>query len=147
MMMVNTRLNAFGEFVREHRPRLERLATRLCSGSGINAEDVVGETLERALLAFESLEGREDRAVNTWLITTLSQCFLDRSRGQRQRQSVDPGPARQAPRAQDEVLATHLTPEVLQKTVDLLQTRFREVYTQPMPRTPPGTFGGTGWLM
>ncbi|MCP3057883.1 RNA polymerase sigma factor [Myxococcus sp. K38C18041901] len=73
----------FDAFARSRRPGLLRLARRLCSGGGIDPEDLVQETLERAYRNFDRLVAENPGAVSVWLSTTLSNRFLDHCRRRR----------------------------------------------------------------
>ncbi|MBU8898116.1 RNA polymerase sigma factor [Corallococcus sp. H22C18031201] len=73
----------FEAFARARRPGLLRMAMRLCTGGGIDAEDLVQETLERAYRHFDQLEGEPVGAIAVWLSTTLSNRFLDHCRRRR----------------------------------------------------------------
>jgi RNA polymerase sigma-70 factor, ECF subfamily len=73
----------FDEFARARRPGLLRVARRLCAGGGIEPEDLVQETLERAYRHFDKLVGENAGAVSVWLSTTLSNRFLDHCRRRR----------------------------------------------------------------
>ena len=73
----------FDEFARARRPGLLRIARRLCAGGGIEPEDLVQETLERAYRHFDKLVGENAGAVSVWLSTTLSNRFLDHCRRRR----------------------------------------------------------------
>ncbi|WP_342382056.1 RNA polymerase sigma factor [Myxococcus stipitatus] len=73
----------FDAFARSRRPGLLRLARRLCVGGGIEAEDLVQETLERAYRNFDRLVTENPSAVSVWLSTTLSNRFLDHCRRRR----------------------------------------------------------------
>lgn len=123
--MVTVNLHAFGEFVRKHRPALEVRATRLCAGSSVDATELVGETLERALSVFERLQDQDTSAVTQWLDGAMNRCFA-RMGGQL--------PDSRAAASSD-----------LQQTFDLLRARFREVYGQPAFGKSAGVTGG--WRM
>ncbi|WP_164002777.1 RNA polymerase sigma factor [Pyxidicoccus caerfyrddinensis] len=73
----------FEEFARARRPGLLRVSRRLCAGGGIDPEDLVQETLERAYRHFDKLVGENPGAVSVWLSTTLSNRFLDHCRRRR----------------------------------------------------------------
>ena len=63
-----------------HRPALAERARRLCRGR-LDADDLVQDTLERALRAADQI--REPRAVRSWLFTILTHVFIDRVRSLR----------------------------------------------------------------
>ncbi|WP_147445110.1 hypothetical protein [Corallococcus sp. CA053C] len=121
--MVTVNLHAFGEFVRTHRPALEVRAERLCAGSTVDATELVGETLERALSVFERLQDQDTAAATQWLDGAMSRCF---ARMGGQLPEVKPS-----------------SPD-LQQTFDMLRARFREVYGQPVFGKRAGV---TGWRM
>ncbi|NMO14169.1 RNA polymerase sigma factor [Pyxidicoccus fallax] len=73
----------FDAFARSRRPSLLKVARRLCAGGGIDPEDLVQETLERAYRHFDRLAGENAGAVSVWLSTTLSNRFLDHCRRRR----------------------------------------------------------------
>jgi RNA polymerase sigma-70 factor (ECF subfamily) len=64
----------FARLLRQHLPRLTRLAIRLC-GDPHAAEDVVGDALLRAARHYSSFRG--ESAFATWLIRILINCFRD----------------------------------------------------------------------
>jgi RNA polymerase sigma-70 factor (ECF subfamily) len=76
--------DAFEQVAREHAPRLFRLAMRL-TGRREDAEDLVQETLVRALPALRRFEGRA--RLSTYLIRALSNLWKNRLRS-RQRSRV-----------------------------------------------------------
>jgi RNA polymerase sigma-70 factor (ECF subfamily) len=63
-----------------HRPALLKIARRLCGTSGVDPEDLVQETLERALTHFDRLEEKAVEAREAWLGATLTNRFLDHCR-------------------------------------------------------------------
>lgn len=65
-------------------PMLRRIASRLYSCSA-DADDLVQDTLERALRRRESFDGRHARA---WLTTILRNLFIDRCRAAARRPSI-----------------------------------------------------------
>jgi RNA polymerase sigma-70 factor (ECF subfamily) len=66
-----------------HRSLLMGMARRLCRRRGIDPEDLVQDTLERALRQREWLTARDERTCRAWLCTTLQHRFLDLCRRQR----------------------------------------------------------------
>ncbi|WP_224245162.1 RNA polymerase sigma factor [Hyalangium gracile] len=66
--------------IQAHRPALLKIARRLCGTSGMDPEDLVQETLERALVHFERLEDKGVEAREAWLGATLTNRFLDHCR-------------------------------------------------------------------
>jgi RNA polymerase sigma-70 factor (ECF subfamily) len=73
----------FLTLITPHRPLLLGLARKLCRNSGTDPEDLVQDTLERALRHFDQLRGSSDAARRAWLCTTLQRRFLDQYRRQR----------------------------------------------------------------
>lgn len=73
----------FDALARVHQPGLQRMARRLCGASGIDPEDLVQETLERALAHFDRLEQETEAGRCAWLSTTLTNRFLDMCRRRR----------------------------------------------------------------
>jgi RNA polymerase sigma-70 factor (ECF subfamily) len=109
--------DAFEAVAREQTPRLFRLALRLC-GRREDAEDLVQETLVRALPALERFEGRA--RLSTYLVRALTNIWKNRLRARRRsrlvewfhgRRSGDDGsefewePADESPSAQDRLEA------------------------------------------
>ena len=96
--------DAFETVARAHAPRLFRLAFRLC-GHREDAEDLVQETLVRALPKLKGFEGRA--RISTYLIRALVNLWKNRLRsrkrsrlvdwfrggGRQQAEDVDPGAA------------------------------------------------------
>lgn len=81
--LFNRERRRFEAFIRQHRPALLGLARRLCARSGLEPEDLVQETFERAMPEFDQLKGRADSAAAAWLCTTMTNRFLDYCRRQR----------------------------------------------------------------
>jgi RNA polymerase sigma-70 factor (ECF subfamily) len=73
----------FSDFIAPHRALLMGLAHKLCRNGGVEPEDLVQDTLERALRHFELLRGWSDGTRRSWLCTTLQRRFLDHCRRQR----------------------------------------------------------------
>ncbi|XXF80483.1 RNA polymerase sigma factor [Myxococcaceae bacterium GXIMD 01537] len=119
--------------VREHRASLLRIARRLCGASTVDPEDLVQETLERALANLERLEERGVESREAWLSATLTHRFLDHCRRRRtevralpslgavQEQEVAPeGPARES--------WEQVSDESLRRAIDQLEARHRAAY-------------------
>ena len=68
---------AFAEVVREHEAALTALARRLC-GNAADADDLVHDTYERALRAWERYADRGN--LRGWLASILHNLFIDRCR-------------------------------------------------------------------
>ena len=73
----------FLTLIAPHRPLLLGLARKLCRNGGTDPEDLVQDTLERALRHFDRLRDSSDAARRAWLCTTLQRRFLDQFRRQR----------------------------------------------------------------
>ncbi|HZH15821.1 MAG TPA: RNA polymerase sigma factor [Archangium sp.] len=80
----------FAAFIAPHRALLMGLAHKLCRNGGVEPEDLVQDTLERALLHFESLRGWSGGTCRAWLCTTLQRRFLDHCRRQRTESTEGP---------------------------------------------------------
>lgn len=89
-------VEAFDELAREHSPRLFRLALHL-SGRSEEAEDLVQETLVRAIPALRGFEGRAQ--LSTYLIRALTNLWKNRLRSRSRSRIVDW--FRQGPRDKD----------------------------------------------
>lgn len=83
---------AFDRIAREHAPRLFRLAVRLC-GNRDEAEDLVQDTLVRALPALTRFEGRA--RLSTYLVRSLTNQWKNRLRS-KSRSRLVPWPERRA---------------------------------------------------
>lgn len=150
----------FEAFAQARRPVLVKLARRLCAGGGIDSEDLVQETLERAYRNFDRLAGEPEAAVSVWLSKTLSNRFLDHCRRRRtevlgipalrvvqdNEVTVDPEPLERWKR---------VSPEAFQRAIARLREPWRQVYElhraglryRPISqqlRVPEGTVGR--WL-
>jgi len=77
--------DAFERMAREHAPRLFRLALRL-TGHREDAEDLVQETLVRALPALRRFEGRA--RLSTYLVRALGNLWKNRLRSRRRSRIV-----------------------------------------------------------
>lgn len=73
---------AFASIIDPHMPLLRGLARKLCHNGGVEPEDLLQDTLERALLHFECLSGLSEARRRAWLCTTLQRRFLDHCRRQ-----------------------------------------------------------------
>ncbi|NIL99671.1 MAG: sigma-70 family RNA polymerase sigma factor [Acidobacteria bacterium] len=78
--------DAFEQVAREQAPRLFRLALKLC-GRREDAEDLVQETLVRALPALRRFEGRA--RLSTYLIRALTNIWKNRLRSRKRSRLVD----------------------------------------------------------
>lgn len=159
MLQVRQEEMDFDAFIRQHRPLLLRVARRLCRHGGTEPEDLVQETLARALQDFGKLSFDGDGARQAWLCTTLTRCFFDGCRRRRTevmgqpdlRLVHQPVPPPDAPRE----LWESVTEEQLLAAVARLREPYREAYTlhaagrryREIARrfgVPEGTVGG--WL-
>ncbi len=78
--------DAFETLAREQTPRMFRLAMRLC-GRREDAEDLVQETLVRALPALSRFEGRA--RLSTYLLRAMSNVWRNRLRSRRRSRLVE----------------------------------------------------------
>jgi len=78
--------DAFDRVARDHAPRLFRLALRL-TGKREEAEDLVQETLVRALPALRRFEGRAK--LSTYLVTALTNLWKNRLRSRKRSRLVE----------------------------------------------------------
>ena len=78
--------DAFEQVAREHAPRLFRMALRL-TGHREDAEDLVQETLVRALPALKRFEGRA--SLSTYLARALGNLWKNRLRSRKRSRLVD----------------------------------------------------------
>ena len=118
---------SFAERLREHEPLLRGLARRLAK-SASDGDDLVQDTLERAL---RKAHGIEDKKLRAWLVTVLNNLFIDQCRQRKRR-----------PRANLEDIAVLPAPEkpdaparwqtldgiALKRAVDELPAEFAVVY-------------------
>jgi len=117
----------FADAVRDHQPMLAELALRLC-GEPANAKDLVQDTFERALRAWDRL--RPDSNIRGWLATILHRLFVDRCRRAVRVAAVDVDrlePRGPEPAAAPPVWAS-LTPAQLRRAIARLDDEFRTVY-------------------
>jgi RNA polymerase sigma-70 factor (ECF subfamily) len=128
---------AFDRVAREHAPRLFRLALRL-TGRREDAEDLVQETLVRALPALRRFEGRAK--LSTYLVRALGNHWKNRLRSRqrsrivdwfRTRDADDPGdpleslaPVANAPSAEERMEARDRA-ELVRNAVALIEPRRR----------------------
>ena len=138
---------AFERVAREHAPRLFRTALRL-TGRREDAEDLVQETLVRALPALRRFEGRAK--VSTYLFRAMGNLWKNQLRSKRRSRLVDwfrgaapgaeedagPDPADRAPLASERMESAELAEEVRQAVDRLEPTRkltllLREVEEMP----------------
>jgi RNA polymerase sigma-70 factor (ECF subfamily) len=77
---------AFASAVREHEAALVAIARRLCV-SAADADDLVQETYERALRAFDRYEDRGN--LRSWLAAIMNNLFIDRCRKARRAPKIE----------------------------------------------------------
>lgn len=70
----------FATAVREHEPMLRGIARRLC-GNDADAADLVHDTYERALRAWERYADRGN--LRSWMVAIMNNLFIDRCRKRR----------------------------------------------------------------
>ncbi|WP_257451813.1 RNA polymerase sigma factor [Archangium lipolyticum] len=81
----------FQSLIGPHQPLLLGLARKLCrNGGAADPEDLVQDTLERALLHLDQLREWSDSTRRAWLCTTLQRRFLDQCRRQRTESTEGP---------------------------------------------------------
>ena len=117
----------FHEVARQHEPVLRGLAMRL-TGNPADAGDLVQDTFERALRAFDRLP--RDANVRAWLIAILHNLFIDHCRRvRRQPRMAELGPDIPA-HAPDPAPPkwTSVSPEQVRAALDRLDPQFRRVY-------------------
>jgi RNA polymerase sigma-70 factor (ECF subfamily) len=118
----------FAAFAREHRPLLFATARRL-TGSDPDAQDLVQDTLERALKRFAQLPpGGNPRG---WVFTILHNAFIDRCRSDRHQRATPVEPIAErlaAPEADALAAWEQVTPEDVKAAVARLPEEFRAVY-------------------
>ncbi|MDY7228893.1 RNA polymerase sigma factor [Hyalangium rubrum] len=116
-------MSEFSEFIRCHRPGLLRIARRFCRG-GQDAEDLVQETLERALLHFSQVSRLHPNAQRAWLAQTVSRLFIDLCRRQSKEELLsDPVPVAESALhagAESPERWAQVSPEELQRAVEQL---------------------------
>jgi len=78
---------AFAQAAREHEPLLNAIARRLC-GNEADAEDLVHDTYERALRAWDRNVDHAD--LRSWIVSILNHLFIDRCRKARRRPRHEP---------------------------------------------------------
>lgn len=123
----------FAALIGPHRDLLMGLAHKLCRNGGVEPEDLMQDTLERALVHFELLRGWSDGTRRAWLCTTLQRRFLDHCR--RQRTESHEGPSLEllhAPVLVREPREWHcwerVSEEELHEAIACLRTPLREAF-------------------
>jgi RNA polymerase sigma-70 factor (ECF subfamily) len=117
----------FTEAVREHEALLTAMARRLC-GNDADAADLVHDTYERALRAWERYAERGN--LRSWLVAILNNLFIDRCRKHRRTPRTEaienhevPAPEPAAPPAWSNV-----TDKQIDAALATLAPEFRRVY-------------------
>jgi len=67
----------FETLIRQHLPRLRGFARRLRRHGGIDSDDLLQDTMERALCERDWLAAQDERTFRAWLCTTLRRRFID----------------------------------------------------------------------
>jgi RNA polymerase sigma-70 factor (ECF subfamily) len=116
-----------------HQPLLLGKARRLCRRGGIDPEDLVQDTLERALRRLDWLSAQGERTCRAWLCTTLQRRFLDLYRRRRTESADEPDlTLLHAPVVVREPRAwqpwEHVSEEQLREAVARLKTPLRDVF-------------------
>lgn len=122
------------ELVREYRPFLLGLARKLCGGKGVDPEDLVQETFERAFREYERLSRTPEAPLRGWLCATLVHRFLDLCRKRKREmtalpelQAIQPESTR-SPEDRYERLWKSFSEERFRAAVQKLKPKHREVY-------------------
>jgi RNA polymerase sigma-70 factor (ECF subfamily) len=123
----------FEEFIGRHRQHLLRLARNLCRKGGVDPEDLVQDTLERAFREWGPLREKSDPRRLAWLSLTLQRRFFDHHR--RQRTEAQEGPILEVVRAPVVVREPrtwqsweHLSEEDLNRAVNRLKPSLRTAF-------------------
>jgi RNA polymerase sigma-70 factor (ECF subfamily) len=118
---------AFAVAVREHEPTLAAIARRLC-GNAADADDLLHDTYERALRAWERYADQGN--LRGWLVAILNNLFVDRCRrAKRARmESIDPIVDIPAPEPAAPPVWTRVSNEQVAAALNELGTEFRRVY-------------------
>ena len=118
---------AFDEAVREHEALLRGLARRLC-GNDADAADLVHDTYERALRAWERYADHGN--LRAWLVTILHNRFLDACRRSRRAPRAEVLDAVEVPAPEPAAPPSwaHVTDAQVQAALATLSPEFRRVY-------------------
>ena len=118
---------AFAEVVREHEAVLTALARRLC-GNAADADDLVHDTYERALRAWDRYADRGN--LRGWLASILHNLFIDRCRKVKRAPQQDGIDAVEiaAPEPVAAPAWANVTPEQIAAALDQIGSEFRVVY-------------------
>ncbi|HYV47538.1 MAG TPA: RNA polymerase sigma factor [Myxococcaceae bacterium] len=118
----------FEAFVRTSRRAMLRIAQNLCRASGVDPEDLVEETLERAFGKLEHGAGADPLAL-PFVATVMTHRYIDLCR-RRRAEGVVPEPA--APEAEGEVAAVP-EPEPMERWRSVPDARLREAMATLRP--------------
>jgi RNA polymerase sigma-70 factor, ECF subfamily len=116
---------AIASAIRAHEPLLHATARRLC-GNAADADDLVHDTYERALRAWDRYA--DSGNLKAWLMTILHNQFIDRCRRAKRQQTEAIGDDVPAPEPAPPPRWTAVTPEQLARALDQLGDEFRAVY-------------------
>lgn len=120
----------FEDLAREHGPVLRSVALRLCRNPS-DAQDLVQDTLERALRSFQSLPAGAN--LRAWLIAILRNRFIDSCRKHsKEAPHPDASEIAEVTPAQvpePEPRWASITPEQVKAALSQLPEEFRAVYT------------------
>jgi len=116
----------FADAVRAHEDTLRAMAFRLCRNSA-DAEDLVQDTLERAMQHFRMLAPESN--VRGWLLSILQHRFIDVCRHRLRRHETSLAGIDAAEQAQEEPPPwAELGPDDVRKAVDRLPDELRTTY-------------------
>ena len=118
---------AFTEAVHEHEALLTGIARRLC-GNDADAADLVHDTYERALRAWERYSDRGN--LRSWLVAILNNLFIDRCRKHRRtpRTEALDGLEVAAPEPSAGPVWSNVTEQQIDAALATLGPEFRKVY-------------------
>jgi RNA polymerase sigma-70 factor (ECF subfamily) len=121
---------AFSQAVREHEALLTGIARRLC-GNDADAADLVHDTYERALRAWDRFSDRGDRGnLRGWMVAILNNLFIDRCRKHRRTPRTEQIEDLElaAPEPPPPPAWSHVTDAQLTAALATLGDEFRQVY-------------------
>jgi len=113
----------FGELAELHREHLRRVAVRL-SGNAEIAKDLVQETLLRALRRFDRFQ--PGTHVRTWLVTILTNLFLDQMKHENVKRKAEPELVALEP-IEDEPALSVVADAELYAAIQALEPELRDV--------------------
>jgi RNA polymerase sigma-70 factor, ECF subfamily len=118
--------SAMADAVRAYEPALVATARRLC-GNASDADDLLHDTYERALRAWERYTDRGN--LKSWLMAIMHNVFIDRCRKSKRvlgTETIDHEVA--APEPSQPPAWTAVTPEQVARALDEIGGEFRAVY-------------------